>query len=192
MINGNKVNLVPSTLDDKKNVYEWCFHSEITKSHAGPPDYPDAPIATWKEFFEGIGGYEDYYFTGSQPERGGGFIILHNGIPVGFISYTCFHLQNSKAELDIWMNCEDNCGKGFGTDAIIALGEYLHKTQDIQELIMRPSIKNIRANKSYEKAGFKKSDKRPDEYLLDEYVSIFGDGDYGADESALLIKIFEV
>lgn len=67
MIKGNIVDLVPATPDNKKNVYEWCFHSEITKSHAGPPDYPNAPIATWEEFFSG---YEDYYFTGSRPEDG--------------------------------------------------------------------------------------------------------------------------
>lgn len=110
---------------------------------------------------------------------------------MGFISYSAFHLKQHKAELDIWMNSEANCGKGFGTDAIIALGEYLHKTLNIKELIMRPSAKNIRANKSYEKAGLKKSNKHPEEYLLEKYISIFGDGDYGADESALLIKTFD-
>jgi RimJ/RimL family protein N-acetyltransferase len=110
-------------------------------------------------------------------------------VPVGFISYSAFHLKQHKAELDIWMNSEANCGKGYGSDAIITLGEYLRKTLGIQELIMRPSIKNVRANKSYEKAGFKKSNKRPDEYLLEQYVATFGDGDYGADESTLLVKI---
>ncbi len=190
MIKGNIVDLVPATLDDKKNVYEWCFHSEITKFHSGPPDYPNAPIATFEEFFSGDGAYEDYYFTGSRPEDGRGFIILHNEASVGFISYSAFHLKRYKAELDIWMNSVANCGKGYGTDAIIALGDHLHKTLDIQELIMRPSIKNVRANKSYEKAGFKKSDKHPEEYLLEQYVSAFGGGDYGADESALLIKTF--
>jgi hypothetical protein len=57
---------------------------------------------------------------------------------------------------------------------------------------MRPSMKNVRAIKSYEKAGFEKSDTCPDEYLLDEYSSIYGEGDYGADESTLLIKKFNI
>lgn len=45
MIKGNKAELVPASLDDKQRVYEWCFHSEMTKSHSGPPVYPEHPAA---------------------------------------------------------------------------------------------------------------------------------------------------
>jgi len=124
-------------------------------------------------------------------DNGRGFLICHNGEPVGFISYTCFHLKEGLAELDIWMNCEANCGKGFGTDAIITLSEHLNKALGIHGLIMRPSIKNARANKSYEKAGLRQSELSPSEYLLPDYVSVYGDGDYGAEESALLVKSFK-
>lgn len=192
MIKGKKITLIPATLADRQNVYEWCFMSETTKSHAGPPDYPEIPIATREEFFDDVGGYADYYFTGTQPERGGGFIITHNEAPVGFISYSAFHLLPRKAELDIWMNSEAHCGKGFGTDAIVALGDYLNQALGIQELIMRPSIKNFRANRSYEKAGLKKSEMCPEEYLRTEYVSVFGEGDYGIDGTALLVKRFDL
>jgi len=51
MIKGNKVELVPAELSDKQRVYDWCFHSETTKSHSEPLDYPENPIATWEEFF---------------------------------------------------------------------------------------------------------------------------------------------
>ena len=53
-----------------------------------------------------------------------------------------------------------------------------------------PSSKNVRAIKSYEKVGFKKSAKVMSDFLLDEYVSLYGDGDYGIDETALLVKRF--
>ncbi len=191
MIKGSKVELVPSVLEDKPRVYDWCFHSETTKSHAGPPDFPDTAIATWEEFFEGDGGYSDYYFTGEKPEHGRGFIIQSNGEPVGFISYSSFHLRPRIAELDIWLNAEAHCGKGFGTEAIILLGDYLNSEFGVRTLIMRPSVKNIRANKSYEKAGLRQSDKKPEEFLLDEYVPIFAEGDYGSDESALLVKNYD-
>lgn len=185
MIQGNQIILVPATLDDREKVYNWCFHSEITKTHAGPPDYPDIPIPTFEAFCTD---YVDYFFTGSSPNNGRGFIILHEGHPVGFISYTSFHLKPHLSELDIWMNCEANCGKGFGTDAIITLGNHLCQTLDIRMLIMRPSSKNIRAIKSYEKVGFKKSNKLPDEYLLEEHAAIYGLGDYGEGGDTLLMK----
>ena len=186
MIQGNKIILIPATLDDREKIYNWCFHSETTKFHAGA-DYPDVVIPTFEEFYND---YVDYFFNGSAPDKGRGFIIVHNEEPVGFISYSSYHLKPHKAELDIWMKSEANCGKGFGTDAIMSLGNYLNKLVDIYELIIRPSKKNINAIKSYKKSGFEESDMPACDYLLDEYLSIYGDGDYGADGTALLTKRF--
>ena len=188
MIKGNKIDLIPAALGDRRDVYEWCFHSETTKSHSGPPDYPDVAIPSWEEFCDD---YQEYYFTGSKPEHGRGFLISHNNEPVGFISYACFHLKEQTAELDIWMNCEANCGKGFGTDAIISLGRHLSETLGIRKLIIGPSVKNVRAIKSYEKAGFEKSNKPMDAYLRDEYVPIYGGGDYGTNETQVLVKLLQ-
>ena len=185
MIKGNIVELIPAKMEDRQKIYDWCFHSETTKSHSGPPDYPNHPISTFEEFFSE---YADYFFTGEFPEKGRGFMITHDGDPVGFISCCSFHMKPNKSEFDIWMNSEANCGKGFGTDAIVSLANYLNENLGINEMIMRPSIKNERALTSYKKAGFNDSDKDPSEYLLPEYVDIYGDGDYGADESALLVK----
>lgn len=187
MIKGNKVQLVPAAWEDRESIYEWCFHSETTKSHAGPPDYPQVPLASREEFFNEYH-YQACYFTGARSEQGRGFVIWHQGQAVGFISYSCFHLKAKMAELDIWMNSEANCGRGFGTDALVALGVYLKETLGIQQLIMRPSVKNARANQAYKKAGFKISGKSPAEYLLPEYVPVYGEGDYGEKGSALLIK----
>ena len=188
MIKGMLIELVPATLNDRQKIYEWCFHSETTKSHFGPPDYPDMQLPTFEEFFNE---YVDYFFTGSAPASGRGFLILRGGEPVGFVSYSSFHLKPHKTEFDIWMNCEANCGKGFGTDALSSLAAYLGSTMGIREVIMRPSVKNTRAIRAYQKAGFLESDKVPADYLLDEYLSRYGDGDYGAGQNALLIKQLE-
>ena len=188
MIKGKLIELIPAKLEDRQNVYEWCFHSETTKSHAGPPKYPDIEIPTYEEFCED---YVDYFFASEESDKGGGFIIMHGGEAVGFISYSSFHLRKHMSELDIWMNSEANCGKGFGTDAVICLSDYLHETMGISELIIRPSARNTRAVSSYKKAGFVESDKEPSYYLLEEFVSLYGAGDYGEEESMLLVKRFE-
>lgn len=192
MIKGNKVELVPAELSDRQNIYDWCYHSETTKSHAGPPDYPDMPIPTYEEFYASDnGGYEDYYFTGSRPKDGRGFVIIYSGQPVGFISYCSFHLKPCKSELDIWMNSEKHCGKGLGVDAIVSLCAYLNENLGIRELIMRPSHKNERAVKAYMKAGFEKSAEPVSYYLLDEYMPLYGAGDYGEGGDMLLVKRFK-
>ena len=185
MIKGNIINLIPAALDDRQKIYDWCFFSETSKSHFGAPNYPDMVAPTFEEFYDE---YVPYFFDGSQPSKGSGYMIALDEEPIGFISYCSFHLKEHKSELDLWINLEKNCSKGFGTDAIISLGDYIGKTLGISELIMRPSIKNPRAINSYKKAGFIESDKKPDEYLLDEYVSVYGDGDYGPEETVLLIK----
>ena len=185
MIKGKIIDLVPASLSDRQKIYDWCFHCETSKSHSGPPDYPDLHIPTFEEFYNE---YADYFFTDSKLADGRGFMIMHDGEPVGFISYCSFHLKQHKSELDIWMNSEANCGKGFGTDAIISLADYLGETFGTREFIMRPSVKNSRAIASYKKAGFEESDMLPGDYLLDEYVACYGDGDYGAGETALLVK----
>ncbi|MFS1015169.1 GNAT family N-acetyltransferase [Enterococcus casseliflavus] len=187
MLTGNKVTLTPAEIKDKEAVYQWCFHSETTKYHSGPPSYPNVLIATEAEFFED---YQEYYFTGAQPQNGRGFLILHAGEPIGFISYSSFHLKDGIAELDIWLNREIHCGKGFGTDAIVTLGDHLHETLGIQKLMMRPSRKNIAAVKSYEKAGFTQSSQDLADYLLEEYLTLYAEGDYGAEETVTLIKTF--
>ena len=192
MINGKLITLVPTTLEDRQNVYDWCFQSETTKSHSGPPDYPENPIPTYEEFCtDDNGGYTEYYFTGEKPGDGRGFIIEFGGKAVGFISYCAFHLKPFISELDLWMNSEANCGRGFGTDALIVLGDYLHDAMGIRELIIAPSRKNTRAVRSYQKAGFVPTDKHMSEFLREKYVSLFGGGDYGEAGTLIMVRRFE-
>lgn len=50
MIKGNKTILKAATLADRQRVYDWCFQSETTKSHSGPPDYPEKRLRLFKSF----------------------------------------------------------------------------------------------------------------------------------------------
>lgn len=186
MLQDHKIDLIPATLDNRQEIYDWCFHSETTKWHSGPPNFPQIPIPTYLDFCNDY--YEDYFFTGHKPKNGRGFIIQCDGKPIGFISYSSFHLKQGLAELDIWMSCEANCGKGFGVTAITALGNLLHKTININKLIIAPASKNKSAIRSYEKAGFKKTTIAMTDFLIDEYISLYGNGDYGTKETTILIK----
>jgi len=188
MIAGKTVTLMPATLADRARVYAWGFQSETTAAHSGPPHYPDIEIPTYEAF---CADYVNYFFQDSAPEKGRGYLILHGGEAVGFISYTSFHLKPYRSELDIWMSREAHCGKGLGTDAVATLAEYLNHTLGVREVLMRPSRRNLRAVAAYKKAGLKESDAAPASYLRAEYLDLYGDGDYGADESLLLARRFE-
>lgn len=193
MIKGKKIHLIPATLADRRNVYDWCFQSETTKCHSGPPEYPHIPIPTYGEFCASDhSGYEEYFFTGAKPADGRGFLIVSDEEPVGFVSYCAFHLKPATAELDIWMKSEAHCGKGFGADALSALGDYLSETLGTRTCIIAPSAKNTRAVRAYEKAGFVKTNKSMRGFLSAEYVPLYGEGDYGADETAILVRELDV
>lgn len=189
IVKGNCIDLRPATLADRQRVYNWCFQSETTKSHSGPPDYPEIAIASYQEFCDDY--YEEYYFTGAYPEKGQGFLIMNNQEAVGFISYSTYHLKPSSAELDIWMKDETNCGKGFGNDALCTLSDYLQEELKINLLLIAPANKNIRAIKSYEKAGFQRTDKAMKTFLTEAYQLQYGCGDYGVDGTAILVKYLD-
>ncbi|MGC6770141.1 GNAT family N-acetyltransferase [Enterococcus sp. LJL51] len=188
MLQGKKICLIPAALTDRAKVYDWCFHSETTKFHSGPPDYPEKEIPTYEEFCTAY--YEDYFFTGTRPSDGQGFLILNADEAIGYISYSTFHLKPALAELDIWMNCEVNCGKGFGVDALNVLSDYLNQTIGSKQIIIAPSIKNTWALKAYGKAGFKKTEKKMSAFLREEYAALYENGDYGVEETAILTKSF--
>jgi diamine N-acetyltransferase len=56
--------------------------------------------------------------------------------------------------LDIWLRSEAVCGRGYGSDALVALTCHLRETLGLTEFIMRPSRRNERAIKAYARAGF--------------------------------------
>lgn len=181
------ISLRHATLDDKRKSYEWLCLSDTTSSHMGAPDYPENPIFTWEEFQEA---FEDFYYTEEQKEQGAVMIAKHNDEEIGCLCYACFHLQPNSAELDIWFKSESVCGKGYGSKALKELIDYLHSTLNIKKFIIRPSEKNIRAVKSYEKAGFTRvTDKAATikEYFKEEYFKEHGSGDYGYENTAVLI-----
>lgn len=155
----------------------------------GPPNYPDVPIPGYPEFCEHY--YEAYFFTGARPKAGRGFLIQHGGESVGFISYSSFHLRPATSELDIWMNSEANCGRGFGTDAVTCLAEHLNKTMGVAQVIIAPSGKNLRAVKSCEKAGFVRTDRPMSDFVSDEYLALYGSGAYGAAGTTILVRRFK-
>ena len=191
MIRGQQITIGPSKLDDKRKVYEWLYLSETTKSHMGPPNFEDTPIPSCEEYCKD---FKDYYFDGSIPEDGQLWIIKYGDYEIGAICYSSFHLKGKSAELDIWMGSEKYCGKGLGSESIKVFCDYLIQKYEVERFIIRPSKRNIRAVKAYEKAGFMRvldEDKQKvvKEYLLDEYLDMYGQGDYGIGDDIVLIRV---
>ncbi len=182
-----------ASISEKYKSYEWLCLSDTAQMHMGNPDYPNSPIPDWSEFKED---FEDFYYLEETRKKGSVMIINNDMEEIGCLCYACFHLKPQAAELDIWLKSKEYCGKGYGTNALINLCEYLEAVYNIKNFIIRPSVRNTRAIRAYEKAGFKKVEKDErqktiNDYLIPEYISEYGDGDYGFEDTEVLIKTTE-
>jgi diamine N-acetyltransferase len=173
---GEHVLLQPATMADRRAVWEWIAHSDLTASMTGPLEFTEAPVPSWEGF---CADYLPHFFGGSRPKVGRNFIIepivaspsQFRG--VGHISYSRMDELPAGAELDIWMRDSTCCGHGWGSNALRILSRHLHEAFGGRELILRPSARNIRAVRAYEKAEFKRLP-----LSNDEQAAIYGPGEY--------------
>lgn len=124
MIQGTNIILRPAVPDDRKAIYTWLAHSDITAEMMGPPRFPELPVPSWEAFLDD---YLPHYFTDTDPGRGRCFIIEAKGRPVGQITYNEIDRSTQSVELDIWLAGSHCCCKGYGTDAIRTLCRYLEE-----------------------------------------------------------------
>lgn len=156
--------LRPATLQDKRSVYNWLAHSNLTREMLGPPNFSDNPVPAWEEFNED---YSDHYFDGSQPFKGQCFILIYNGQQIGQINYNEINTTTKSTEIDIWLADMEYTGKGLGTEAIKILCNYLDSKFGCETIYIAPSRRNINAIKAYKKAGFIETNYLPDNFVPD-------------------------
>lgn len=163
-----KVTIQPTTLQDKRKVFDWLAHSNLTSEMLGPPKFPDNPAPSWEEFQKD---YVDHYFDGSNPEAGRCFLILCDDTEVGQINYNPIDKQTHTTELDIWLAERKYAGRGIGTTAIKLLCKHLFEELDCREIVIQPSARNAHAIRAYLKAGFVIQSEVPPGFVLDYHDS---------------------
>jgi diamine N-acetyltransferase len=165
-----KVQLRRAVLTDRPIIFDWMAKSNLTKSMLGEPNFPDAPIPLFNEF---IIDYSDDFFTDNNNSTGKCFIVLDENYEVGTLCYDLMNLKKRWVLLDIWLKDEKYCGKGYGSEALKLICFYLCKTKDINIFYIAPSLRNARAIKSYEKAGFNKIKMNRSEAMKKFEIDIF-------------------
>ena len=180
VIEGRIVRLRSARGSDRRDVYAWLAESDVTSSMLGLPLYPDAPIPTWEEF---CADYDSHFFDGSVSEREASHIIEVAGDAVGHVNYEIVGEPPRYAELDIWMRSKRDTGHGWGPDALDALTVHLHSVYGVRTFVIRPSARNRRAIRAYEKAGFTLVPM-----TIDGQAETYGPGD--CDDSVVLVREF--
>ena len=177
-IRGKRVRLRPARESDRRDIYTWLAESDVTPSMLGPPHFPQAPPPTWEAF---CADYGPGFFDGRAPEREASYIIEVGGEALGQVNYEVRDTPDRLAELDIWLRSEADTGHGYGPDALTAMVAHLQAALGIHRFLLRPSARNPRAVRAYQKAGFEivpMSARRQ--------VEVYGPGDY--EDTLIMIR----
>ena len=155
---------------DRLVIYEWLAKSNVTKSMLGEPDFPDNPVPSFEEFSND---FSDEFFNADSNSPGKCFIIMDTDYEVGTMCYDLLNTVKKHAVLDIWLRDEQLCGKGYGSAALRLLCMHLFKTKDIRNFYIAPSLRNVRAVRAYERAGFTQLTMSRDEAMEKFGLDIF-------------------
>jgi diamine N-acetyltransferase len=154
---GRRVALRRAQPADAPQAWRWLAQSELTPRRLGPPLFPDHPPPSFAAFRND---FAPYYFDGSLPYEGRGFVIrcLADGRHVGFIAHDRLDLANDVASLDLWLADVRAAGRGFGSESASLLCAWLQAQRGISRFVLRPSRRNVRALRALRRAGFRETD----------------------------------
>jgi len=144
MINGSKVILRNKTLADAQNDYAWQTDTELAWLDA-------APVVTLP-FEEYLSAYasELHY---SAPIRCSFALEAPDGKHIGNCVYYNVNEIKGEAEIGIMIGNRDYWDKGYGTDAVTTLINYIFGNTSLNRLYLKTLVSNARAQKCFQKCG---------------------------------------
>jgi RimJ/RimL family protein N-acetyltransferase len=145
------ITLRPALMNERELIYHWLTGSDLAPEMVGPPQYPEIPVPSFKEYCLEFG---PEFFMGTDTDKEGGrvFMIELLGKPIGQCNYRV--VAPGIAHLDIWLAGAEYTGWGYGSAALRLLIDYA-RAQGAEHCIVRPSARNLRAIRTYTKAGFR-------------------------------------
>lgn len=158
---GNKIKLVRATPIDRERAYEWLARSDLaTRIQGMPPIFGDSQVPTFEAFCEQ---WLPYYFDGTQPFDGRGYLIALDGEDIGFVSHGPIDLFRDVVEIHFWLASKQHSGQGYGSDAVRTVCAALQANFGVNRFLARPSRRNVHALRALRRAGFRETDLDPRE-----------------------------
>ncbi|QSO45659.1 GNAT family N-acetyltransferase [Alicyclobacillus mengziensis] len=149
MIHGNLVSLKPFTREMFNTYYQWRQDDEVMYWATGEP-YMSSLIS--EEAF--MKRYDTDVLESRQQESGMLGIFTETDDFIGEISYRDMDLVAGTAVIGIMIGNKDFWGKGYGTDAVRTMCQFLFDRFRLRRLQLDTWSGNERAIKSYLKIGF--------------------------------------
>lgn len=145
LLKGDKIRLRPIEPEDVREVYRMVNDPEIFG------EFDVFQLASWGEV-------EKWFKESVRPDEFTVFIVEENRTKamVGIAVYYTVHpvMQNLEIGFQIRSGSERN--KGYGTEAVKLLLEYLFSTRDVKRIQATTDVENKAAQRVLEKNGFKR------------------------------------
>lgn len=162
LIRGDKLSLRRSGRQDVARAYEWFAFSELTPTFLGAPLYPELPLPS-REGFEAR--YPPLLFEPGNPYDGRALIISVDGEDIGVVVYGAVRLLQGSVELEMWLGERRFSGRGHGSEALRLACTWLHDELGVDDFVVRPSRRNVRALRAFRRAGFRTLRADPEQAL---------------------------
>ena len=145
MITGNKVILREKRLADAWDDYTWQTDPELAQLDA-------APVVT-TTFSQYLSDYTNELHK-SLPISHRFAVDTLDDKHIGNCSYYNISETKGEAELGIMIGNRDYWNKGYGTDAVTTLVNYIFCQTNLNRIYLKTLESNTRAQKSFPKCGF--------------------------------------
>jgi [ribosomal protein S5]-alanine N-acetyltransferase len=155
VVEGRLSRLRPATLgfseDELQRRYQWS---------------QDDVLQYWSGSIPGGRSYSQFLDTLAQRDwppdgkRVSYAIVTRDGELIGMVSCYNIDRRNHVGELGIYLGEKSAWGQGFGTDALITFLRHLFLELDFDLVYLHTYESNVRAQRSYARAGFETTDHR--------------------------------
>jgi RimJ/RimL family protein N-acetyltransferase len=146
MIDGTKVRIRQKQLSDARNDYNWASDPELSDLDAVPP--LDIPFDIYREEFR------EQMRNPSPTRKNFSIETMEEGRHIGNCVYYNIDKIRRQAEVGIMIGDRTYWDKGYGTDAMSTLVDYIYTNMDFKRLYLKTLEKNLRAQHSFLKCGF--------------------------------------
>jgi RimJ/RimL family protein N-acetyltransferase len=145
MITGTKVRIRKKQLEDARNDYQWQTDAELSDLDAVSP--LDLPFSSYLQEYRG-------QLHHPSSIRRNYAIETRDRIHIGNCVYYNIDKINREAEVGIMIGNRDYWNKGYGTDAMTVLVDFIFRHTNFKRLYLKTLEKNLRAQQSFLKCGF--------------------------------------
>lgn len=144
---GELVILRTKTLEDADQDYEWRRDPELATFDAARPY--GGSLREFTSIFRDELAYPSPYRCTIAVED-------HSGRHIGNVMYYNADFQRREAEIGITIGLREYWSKGYGADLLRTFVRYLFEKLELDRVYLKTLDWNLRAQRSFEKAGFKR------------------------------------